>query len=146
MLFSKTFGYALRGVLYVAITIESKPRVQLEEIAQQLALPRHFMGKVMKKLVKEGVLTSLKGPYGGFCINERTMKTSLLKLTEITGEAGEFTICVLRLGKCNSANPCPMHRKVESIRQQWQTVLSSTTIEDLLTKKQPDFISSIMAV
>ena len=104
------------------------------------------MGKVMKKLVKEGVLTSLKGPYGGFCTNERTMKTSLLKLTEITGEAGEFTVCVLRLGNCNPGNPCPMHSKVESIRQQWQTLLSSTTIEDLLKKKQPDFISSIMAV
>jgi Rrf2 family protein len=145
MLFSKTFGYALRGVLYVAIAVENKPRVQLDEIAQQLALPRHFMGKVMKKLVKEGILVSLKGPYGGFCTNEKTMKTSLLKLTQITGEAGEFTVCVLRLGKCNNSNPCPMHRKVESLRQQWQTLLSTTTIGDLVKKNQPDFISSIMA-
>ena len=52
MIFSKTFGYALRSVLYLAMLHEDKDRIQLDEIAVQLSVPRHFLGNVMKKLVK----------------------------------------------------------------------------------------------
>ena len=146
MIFSKSFGYALRGVLYISMTGEDKTRVQLDEIASELAIPRHFLGKVMKKLVKEGVLSSLKGPYGGFSINGKTMETSLLQLVDMTGEPEEFSSCVLRLRKCNSVNPCPMHHQIESLREQWQTLLTSTTIVDLVRKDMPDFIKSIAII
>jgi Rrf2 family protein len=146
MVFSKSFGYALRGILYVAMIRENKGRVQLDEIAEELTVPRFFLGKVMKKLVKEGVLSSMKGPYGGFCINEKTMETPLFKLMEITGEVEEFGTCVLRLRKCNALNPCPMHKQIESLRSQWQTLLVETSIGDLLRKDQPDFIRSIAVV
>jgi Rrf2 family transcriptional regulator, iron-sulfur cluster assembly transcription factor len=65
MVFSKSFGYALRGVLYVTMAGEKKTMIQLEEVAHQLTVPKHFLAKVMKNLVKEGVLNSMKGPYGG---------------------------------------------------------------------------------
>lgn len=143
MFFSKSFGYALRGILYVSMVSDNKARVQLDEIAEQLTVPRHFLGKVMKKLVKQGVLSSLKGPYGGFCLNEKTLKTPLLQLVEITGEPEEFGSCVLRLRNCNSKNPCPIHHQIESLRNQWHTILTSTKIEDLVKKDMPDFIKSI---
>lgn len=146
MVFSKSFGYALRGILYVAMIRENKGRVQLDEIAEELAVPRFFLGKVMKKLVKEGVLSSMKGPYGGFCINEKTMETPLFKLMEITGEVEEFDTCVLRLRKCNALNPCPMHKQIESLRSQWQILLVETSIGDLLRKGQPDFVRSIAVI
>jgi Rrf2 family iron-sulfur cluster assembly transcriptional regulator len=146
MVFSKSFGYALRGAIYVAMMTGNRRRVQLDEIAKELTVPRYFLGKVMKKLVKEGVLSSMKGPYGGFCINEKTMETPLFKLMEITGEVEEFGTCVLRLRKCNAINPCPMHKQIESLRYQWQALLVSTSIGDLLRKDQPDFIRSIALI
>ena len=146
MIFSKSFGYALRGVLYVSMAGENKTMVQLDEIAREMTIPRHFLGKVMKNLVKGGVLSSLKGPYGGFCINEMTMETSLLQLVDMTGEPEEFSSCVLRLRKCNAKNPCPMHLQIESLREQWQILLTSTTIGDLVRKDMPDFIKSIAVI
>jgi len=80
MLLSKSFGYALRGVLYVAMMNASKKKVQLDEMAEKLAVPRHFLAKVMKRVVKEGILSSVRGPYGGFCINESTLQTKLIRL------------------------------------------------------------------
>ncbi len=146
MIFSKTFGYALRGVLYVAMQSEDKERIQLDEIAVQLSVPRHFLGNVMKKLVKAGVINSMKGPYGGFYINDKTSELTLLQLKEFTGEVEDFDICVLRFRKCNAANPCPMHNQVESLRRKWQELLASTTIGDLLRKNEPDFIKSISVI
>lgn len=146
MIFSKSFGYALRGLLYVAMFNKSNSRVQLEEMAKGLAVPRHFMGKVMKKLVKEGVLNSMKGPYGGFYIHEKTLETTLLKLTEITGETIMNDSCVLRFQKCNGTNPCPLHKQVEMLKSDWQNLLASTRVGDLLEKNQLEFIKSIAVI
>lgn len=143
MVFSKSFGYALRGILYIALTVNENERIQLAEIAEKLKIPRHFLGKVMRKLAEEGIINSMKGPYGGFSINEGTMETPLRQLINITGEGEGFNTCVLRLRKCNSQNPCPMHEEVELLRTKWQTLLASTTVGDLLKKEQPDFIRSI---
>ncbi|HET7896419.1 MAG TPA: Rrf2 family transcriptional regulator, partial [Flavisolibacter sp.] len=62
-IFSKSFGYSLRGILFVALR-ETHTPVQLDEMAESLGVPRHFMGKIMKQLVKQGILSSLKGPTG----------------------------------------------------------------------------------
>ena len=69
MFLSKSFGYALRGVLYVALIDKEKRKVRLDEIAEKLSVPRHFLAKIMKTMVKESVLQSTKGPYGGFCLD-----------------------------------------------------------------------------
>ncbi len=146
MVFSKSFGYALRGVLYVAVASQENRRVQVDEIAKQLAVPKPFLGKIMNRVVKEGMLNSVKGHKGGFFINDKTLKTPLTEIMDVTRENQQFGSCVLHLGKCNAHSPCPMHRQIESLRQQWQTVLMSTTIGDLLSKDQPDFIRSIAAI
>lgn len=146
MFLSKSFGYALRGVLYVAMMNDSKKKVQLDEMAEKLAVPRHFLAKVMKKLVKEGVLNSERGPYGGFCINDSTLHTKIIELVELSGDAIGYDSCVLRLRKCNAKNPCPMHTQVELLRKKWFEVLNNSTIETLLKKGQQDFIKSIAAI
>jgi Rrf2 family protein len=83
MIFSKSFGYAIRSILYVAIMRDEKRYVQVEEIAAKLAVPRHFMGKIMKKLAKEKILISTKGPSGGFILSEHTMQMPLMDLIVI---------------------------------------------------------------
>lgn len=146
MLFSKTFGYAIRGILYVAMSNDDKTRVQLDEIAEKLSVPRHFLGKVMKDLVKEDILRSMKGPYGGFYIHEKTMGTTLMELSRLTGDRNVFESCVLRLRKCNASSPCPMHKHVDAMRNEWQNLLATTTIGDLMNSDKQDLIKSIATV
>ena len=146
MIFSKSFGYALRGILYVTHMSKEKEKVQLDEIAATLSVPRHFLAKIMKEMVKQKILLSVKGPYGGFCINERTMETPLIKLMEITGEVEPFNSCVLRLRKCNSINPCPLHHQADSLKKQWHELMTKTTIRDLLKNEHPGFIQSIAII
>lgn len=150
MLFSKTFGYALRSILYLASkeAVESKEKiswVQLEEIAEELKGPRYFLGKVMKRLVKAGILSSLKGPHGGFGINEKTLATSLLQITELTGEAIHSDTCVLQIKKCNARNPCVLHTRAQQIRDQWVALLKATTISVLLRDQNRDFTKFLSA-
>lgn len=142
-MFSKTFGYALRGILYIALLQGKRKNVQVDEIAQQLSLPQHFMSKILKNLVKHQILSSSKGPNGGFHINERTLSTSLLHIVEITEGLGLINHCALRLQECNSQNPCPLHFKMESIKLNLKKELVETTIQDLVDQDNPDLIKSL---
>jgi Rrf2 family protein len=143
MIFSKTFGYALRGILYIAAMRDEKRYVQVEEIASKLAAPRHFMGKIMKRLAKEKLLTSTKGPSGGFIINENTLEKPLMELIVITEGVEMFDSCVLRAKECNGTNPCPMHSQMEGLKNNLRSILSETSIGDLLEYNKPEFIKSL---
>lgn len=143
MFFSKSFGYALRGVLYVAMNSEENRRVQVDEIANRLAVPKHFLAKIMNRVVKEGILDSTKGPYGGFSINVETLSSPLIRLLRITDGMEQFNTCVLRLRKCNKASPCPLHFLMEQSRDDLLNNFSQTTIADLLKLDKKILINSI---
>lgn len=140
MLFSKSFGYAVRGILYIAMVQNEKRFVQVEEIASKLNAPRHFMGKVLKKLVKEKMLLSVKGPRGGFKLHENSLKMPVIRLMEITDGAGVLNTCVLRARECNSEHPCPLHFHLATIKNEWIATLSDTTVGELLHGDKNNFI------
>ncbi len=142
MFFSKSFGYALRGILYIAIKEEAK-RIQLDEISEQLNIPRHFLGKVMKKLVKNKILSSTKGPYGGFSLLHDTLDTPLIKILELTDGMTQFESCVLCLRNCNSHNPCPLHDSMMNIRTEMKQYMTDMKVEELIKGNKPGFIKSI---
>lgn len=143
MIFSKSFGYAIRGVLYVALMQDEKRYVQVEEIASKLAVPRHFMGKILKKLAKEKILLSIKGPSGGFTLNEQTLKMPLMDLIVITDGIEIFDTCALRAKECNSSNPCPMHVQMDQVKSRLKSILCDTLIGNLLDADKSEFIKSI---
>jgi Rrf2 family iron-sulfur cluster assembly transcriptional regulator len=143
MFLSKSFGYALRGILYVAVEHQPNQRIQVHEIARKLGVPKHFLGKVMKNVVKHGILTSSRGPKGGFYLNKKTLSTTLFELIQITNTDAQFNDCVLRFRKCNATHPCPMHHRIEVFREDFYQIFTTTTIGDLLNADRPDFIRSI---
>ena len=136
MILTKSFGYALRSILYLALKSNEKLKVQADEIASQLAVPKYFLSKVMKKVVKNGILTSTKGPYGGFSLNNHTLSTSLLELANITNSFDSVNNCVLRLDKCDTNQPCPLHSRMLSYKKDFYTLFETTTIGDLIKQEE----------
>lgn len=143
MIFSKTFGYALRGMLYIALVQYEKRYVQIEEVAQQLAVPRHFLSKVFKRLVQQELLASVKGPNGGYALTKDTLSTPLIHVEAITDGLDTFNNCVLRLRACNATNPCPMHFQMLAIKEPLRHLMETTTIASLLLPDKALFLKSI---
>lgn len=146
MFFSKSFGYALRGVLYVAMMQDEQRKVQIDEIAVKLSVPKHFLGKIMQELVRAGLLQSTRGPYGGFYLTKQTLTTPLIKVLEITDGMKQFDICVLQLRTCDNISPCPLHLEMEKIKTKLMTVLKGTTIANLMSGDKKIFINSIATI
>lgn len=143
MYFSKSFGYALRGILYTAVAGSERQRIQIGEMAKKLGVPKYFLGKIMKKVVKHGILQSTKGPYGGFSLNDKTMSTSLFELITITDGDTQFENCVLRFKTCNAKRPCPLHHKMSIVKIEMEQLLTQTKIADLLDAEQPGLLKSL---
>lgn len=143
MLFSKSFGYALRGILYIALSDNAQKRIQVDEIASRLAVPRYFLSKIMKKMVRAGIINSTKGPYGGFSLNRKTLSTPLIDLILVTDGISQFQDCVLRLHKCDINHPCPLHQSMGVYREDLFVLLKNTTIGNLLDSDHSGFIKRV---
>jgi Rrf2 family protein len=60
----------------------TKHAVASHEIARARNIPMRFLLKVLKPLVEEGVLRSLKGPTGGYVLRRQPSEISLLDVIE----------------------------------------------------------------
>jgi len=146
MFLSKSFGYALRGILYIAVMQDEKRKVQIDEIATKLSVPKHFLGKIMQQVVKAGLLKSTKGPYGGFYLAAETLNTPVIKLVEITDGTEQFSMCVLSFKYCNGLNPCPLHYEMEEVKKNYLNVFSKNTLGDLLKAGKSDLLKSLAVI
>jgi len=146
MFLSKSFGYALRGILYIAVMQDENRKVQIDEIAMKLSVPKHFLGKIMQHIVKAGLLKSTKGPYGGFSLAAETLNTPVIKLVEITDGMEQFSMCVLSFKYCNGLNPCPLHFEMENVKKNYLNVFSKNTLGDLLKDGKSELLKSLAVV
>lgn len=131
-MFSKACEYGIKAVVYIATQSLEGVRVKTGDVASKAGLPEAFTAKILGALTKSGIVSSLKGPYGGFEVNLNSMKQVTVDqiVCAIDGTAA-YDGCVLGLKECSCENPCPMHDKFEGVRAELQKALQSTTIYDL---------------
>lgn len=142
-MFSKSFGYAVRGILYIVAQGPGK-KIMAGEVATQLKVPAAFMSKILKMLVHNNLLGSTKGPFGGFYATEKTAQTTVLQVLHLTDGDDYFTNCALRLHRCNNQNPCPLHNHLVSGREAVRQQLASITVEQLTAGIGQKFLQSLV--
>ncbi len=134
-MFSKTCEYGLRATIYVAQKSELEKRVGVKEIAEAIESPVAFTGKIMQKLTKNGIIKSIKGPYGGFFIESSDLKK--IKLSEIIiifDGKNAYAGCILGLPTCSEDLPCPLHEEYKPIMKDIRKFLENKTLYDILYK------------
>lgn len=68
--YSKACEYAIRSLIFITMKSTSRERVHLDEISKVINSPSTFTAKILQKLVKTGIILSVKEPRGGFQISE----------------------------------------------------------------------------
>ena len=131
-MFSKSCEYGIRASIYVAKHSLKHRKVSLKEVAEHTDAPPAFMAKILQKLTRPEILSSFKGPTGGFFVPlEMIDKVSLYDIVLTMDGAGLFEDCTLGLRKCDGQKPCPMHFKFSKIRDEMKTDLKATTLKFL---------------
>ncbi|MBK9511592.1 MAG: Rrf2 family transcriptional regulator [Cytophagaceae bacterium] len=130
---SKTCGYAIRGMVLLSLEQNRDKKIGIQEIAEELSVPQHFMGKILQDLAKRGLIGSIKGPHGGFYCNNRTPELQLIEVIEAVDGLGILKKCFLGRDECSAINPCPMHDDFDGCRTAIFKVFASKTIADLVS-------------
>jgi len=135
---SKSCEYAIRSVLCIASNQKSKPelRMGLKQLAENLDIPVHFLGKVMQLLTRHGILNSYKGRNGGFFLSEEQQNNSLISIVAVMDGLQRFEHCALGLPSCSSEKPCALHNDFAPVRDGFALALKTHTIASLVESYQ----------
>jgi Rrf2 family protein len=140
-MFSKACEYGLRAVIYIAEQSAQNNRAGVKDIARAIDSPAAFTAKVLNKLAKRRLIRSVKGPKGGYEMDEEKRKRVNIAqiVTAIDGER-IYQSCGLGLKECDEERPCPLHHKFIGIKDGLNEMLTGTTIEELGQKLREDGI------
>ena len=113
---SQTSDYALRAVLVIAREFE-KRSVRADEIARATGAPANYLSKTLNALAKAGVLTSARGPQGGFSLAVPPESLTLARIIDCFEFRKPTNHCILGGGPCNPGVPCSAHHRWTQINQ-----------------------------
>jgi|SRR5690606_14127411 len=128
-MFSKTCEYGIRAMIYISQKSSEGLKVGVKEISKGIDSPEHFIAKILQILTKRDLLSSSKGPNGGFFINKQSTVTLADIVKAIDGDK-LFVKCGLGLGYCSEDHPCPIHHDFKVIRAQISTMLHTSRLND----------------
>lgn len=130
-MFSKTCEYGLRASVLIAIGSVNGNNLGIKEIAKEIGSPMYFTGKILQSLVKSKIISSTKGPKGGFFLAADAKPVPVIRILEVLGCANFFYNCALGLQHCSDKHPCPIHNEFKPYREGLLDLLSRTTIQQL---------------
>lgn len=131
-MFSKACEYGIKAIIYIATQSMLGRRVKIGEVVDHTESPEAFTAKILGALVKENIVQSVTGPYGGFYIDKNRMdQITMIEIVSAIDGDSIFNGCGLGLKECNADRPCPMHPKFVSVRADLKKMLKSTSILEL---------------
>lgn len=132
---SNTCKYAIRATIYLALNEGEEKKIGIKKISEDLEIPTPFLGKILQNLVKFKILSSTKGPHGGFGLAKSENEITLLEIIEVIDGLDLFEECLIGLRSCNEKGhdvvPCPMHKKFRPISRQLHQLFKDETIGNL---------------
>ena len=128
---SATSEYALRAILVLAREFGRRP-LRADEIATTTGAPRNYLAKTLNALAKTGLVTSTRGPLGGFALSVDPSALTLARVIDCFDEPRLHVRCLIGNKVCDPANACVAHHRWASINLACRAPLAATTIADLL--------------
>lgn len=128
---SRTAEYALRAIVVLARQY-GQPPVSNDEIAAILGAPRNYLSKTMNTLSRSGIVTSIRGPGGGFSLAIAPEMLTIGDIADVfTEPLPQGARCLVQDGRCNPRRPCFAHRRWTEIQEATRAPLRSARISEL---------------
>ncbi|WP_010135256.1 RrF2 family transcriptional regulator [Ochrovirga pacifica] len=128
---SKACKYAIRAILYLAIHSNKDKKIGIITIAEELQTPKPFLAKLLQQLSTHNLVSSSKGPGGGFYLSKDNLKIKLWDIVVNIDGTEKFDECFLGLSLCSDKYPCPVHHIVKPFKNEVLKDFKYKTISDL---------------
>ena len=131
-MFSKACEYGIRALTVIAEAGKEHRKIGIKELCKSANTPESFTAKILQNLVKRDIISSQKGPAGGFYISKDLNKITLYEIVDAIDGKTIFNKCGLGLTQCNAKKPCPLHTQFEIVRDELNAMCKNNTLQDLV--------------
>ncbi|PIR18496.1 MAG: hypothetical protein COV48_07215 [Elusimicrobia bacterium CG11_big_fil_rev_8_21_14_0_20_64_6] len=124
----------LRHALQALAIIAARPGgcLELVGIARFFNLPEAALAKSFQSLVRAGVLSSRRGPNGGYRLDRAPNKVSLASVIEALGGIDrQRGRCLLEERACSAGGACALHAAAVEADERMRKTLRALTLADL---------------
>jgi Rrf2 family iron-sulfur cluster assembly transcriptional regulator len=102
--------YALRASLALAKLGKEGGPVSINILSEEEHISPVFLEQIFFKLRKAGIVSSVRGPGGGFCFAQPLDKLTIREILEAAGEDLDLNFCSRRIrGNCGRISGCLSH-------------------------------------
>jgi Rrf2 family protein len=121
--------YAIRCLFY--LSGKEDEVVMVDEIAQEMRIPKTFLAKILQRLAKAGLVLSYVGVKGGFYIAKNPEEISLYDvITAIEGPVA-MNKCTVNKRSCSLSSRCKVHPIWVNVRREIEEVLRKNTFKTI---------------
>lgn len=126
---SQTVEYALRAMIHLA-ALDSSTAVSSEAIAESTQVPQGFLSKILRDLVVAELVTSRRGPHGGYALARPAAQISMLDVINGVDPIRRITHCPL--GNPAHLQLCPLHRRLDDALGMIEHEFQHTSLAEVL--------------
>lgn len=106
--------------------------LELTGVARRFDLPESALAKSFQALVRAGVLSSRRGPNGGYRLDRPPREVTLAEVIEALGGSDRRRgRCLLEERDCSAGGTCALHAAAVEADERMRTELRSLTLADL---------------
>lgn len=125
---SEAASFAMHAMGLIAAT--SDESLTVRSIAERFKISQAHLSKVLQRLAKVGLLTSVRGPKGGFSLSRPSDRVTLLEVFEAIEGPLAPTVCLFGEPLCDGRD-CILGSVMVEANALLYDRLSATTLADL---------------
>jgi Rrf2 family iron-sulfur cluster assembly transcriptional regulator len=124
--------YAVRAMIHIACLPEGAVALR-GDVARAYGIPSSFMAKILRQLVRAGLLQSSRGVHGGFALARSASEIHLLEVVEAIEGPLALVDCMSEGSGCTWADECPANSVWQEVQLGMADVLRRATLETLVS-------------
>jgi Rrf2 family protein len=128
---SQTAEYALRAVVFLASNTDAP--TSRRDIAAQTQVPNDYLMKVLQELARAGIVSSHRGPGGGYRLAVSTDDTSVFDVITAISSLPRIEACPLGIEE--HIKLCPLHKRLDEAAALVEQAFKKTTISELIPNR-----------
>jgi Rrf2 family iron-sulfur cluster assembly transcriptional regulator len=109
--------------------------VSINHLAEEEDISSIFLEQIFFRLRKAGIVSSVRGPGGGFCFAKPLSALTVKDVLVAAGEDLELTDCDKRSPGCRRKSNCPSHSVWEEMTEMVNKYFDNITLDMVLKRE-----------
>jgi len=138
MKFGVGVDYSLKALIMLAERYPSAEPLRVEEIAEAQRIPENYLRRLLVELRRGGILTSQKGPSGGYMLARPPARITVAEVVQIVEGDYAPVECLVEGANsiCRRDEFCAMRDMWREVQNDVVAILSRTTLQSFIERRK----------